>query len=107
MHRERRQCLGRLGDAGASCSSAISLSATDVRGSAADAWLLVMQALKDDGESPFLEPLVRSFLLGMGAACVLETGHIASKVRKVSYVLIRWVLLKSDPMLRPAHVRRR
>ncbi len=35
----------------------------------------------DELLSPFLEPLVRSFVLGMTAACALETGHVATQVR--------------------------
>ena len=41
--------------------------------------MLDLQA--DELLSPFLEPLVRSFLLGMTAACALETGHVATQAR--------------------------
>lgn len=30
-------------------------------------------------ESPFLDPLVRSFLLGVGAGCVVESIHVFTK----------------------------
>ena len=30
--------------------------------------------------SPFFEPLLRSFLLGLGAAGIFESAHVASKV---------------------------
>ncbi len=49
---------------------ALSDGATDV--------MDVLQA--DESLSPFLEPLVRSFLLGMSAACALETVHVAAQV---------------------------
>jgi len=32
--------------------------------------------------SPFFEPLVRSFVLGLGAGAICEAGHVAFKVRK-------------------------
>lgn len=31
------------------------------------------------GESPFLEPLLRSFLLGVGAGALVETTHVLFK----------------------------
>lgn len=34
--------------------------------------------------SPFLDPLVRSLILGVGAGVLCETGHVLFKVRAVS-----------------------
>ena len=53
------------------------------RGSESSDWATDVMCLLQADEllSPFLEPLVRSFVLGMTAACALETGHVATQVR--------------------------
>lgn len=40
--------------------------------------------------SPFFEPLLRSFLLGLGAAGIFESAHVASKVRLPAAMPLAW-----------------
>ena len=35
----------------------------------------------DEDPSPFFEPLLRSFLLGLGAGAIFESLHVCMKVR--------------------------
>ena len=36
----------------------------------------------DEDPSPFFEPLLRSFLLGLGAGAIFESLHVCMKVRR-------------------------
>ena len=36
----------------------------------------------DEDPSPFFEPLLRSFLLGLGAGAIFESLHVCTKVRR-------------------------
>ena len=67
---------------------ALSDGATDVT--------YVLQA--DESLRPFLEPLVRSFLLGMSAACALETVHVAAQVSRRPAVDIRLLCISVIPL---------
>ena len=48
----------------------------------------------DEDPSPFFEPLLRSFLLGLGAGAIFESLHVCMKVRRRSAA--------SSPCTRPA-----
>lgn len=37
--------------------------------------------VEEDDPTPFYEPLLRSFVLGLGVGVIFESGHVALRVR--------------------------